>query len=267
MLATTAAGPAQASSAPRHAGFTYRFTMSINASKWLLLALGLFSMSASAGSAAAGAGAAREALQRFTDGVRTFQAHFDQVQTDDHGHITAQSSGEFWLERPGKSAGAGSTGRFRWAYEKPYEQLTVCDGDKLWSWDPDLEQVTVRSARQALVGTPAALLSQRAMLGDAFTIQDAGDDGGLHTVRLVPKSGDSDFKSIELELDKDGAPVKMHFADQIGGHSDISFTAVKTNAAIDDAQFHFTPPKGAEIVNGDAPPQQHGPAATESRAQ
>jgi outer membrane lipoprotein carrier protein len=205
----------------------------------------------------AGAEVARDNLKRFADGVRTFEAHFEQTQTDDHGEVTNRSSGAFWLARPA-AGNADAAGRFRWAYEKPYEQLTVCDGSKLWSYDPDLEQVTVRDARQALNGTPAALLSQRTVLSDAFSLQDAGAEGDLRVVRLVPRSKDSDFKSIELALNGDGAPVRMRFADQIGGHSEVSFSGIRTNQSIDPVQFQFTPPKGAEVVDGDAAPRSKG---------
>jgi len=192
------------------------------------------------------ADSAQDALKRFTDGVQTFDAHFDQVQTNDKGQVTARSSGHFWLARP--SAG-NATGKFRWAYEKPYTQATICDGAKLWAYDPDLNQVTVREAKSALAGTPAELLSQKTALNTAFTLQDGGMQGDTRQVTLLPKSKDSDFKSIDLTLNKEGAPVRMRFADQIGGISEVTFSDVHTNAAIDPAQFQFTPPKGAEIVN------------------
>ncbi|MGH8432002.1 MAG: outer membrane lipoprotein chaperone LolA, partial [Solimonas sp.] len=131
------------------------------------------------------------ALKRFADGVQTLSADFDQVQTDEDGRVTGSSSGRMSLSRPG---------RFRWAYDKPYTQLMVCDGRKIWLYDPDLAQVTVRPAEQALNGTPAALLSQRALLSDAFTLQDGGSEGGARIVKLLPRSADSDFKSIELWL-------------------------------------------------------------------
>jgi outer membrane lipoprotein carrier protein len=199
--------------------------------------------------AAAGADSAQDALKRFTDGVQTFEAHFEQQQTDEHGRVTASSSGHFWLARPG--AANGAAGKFRWAYEKPYDQLTVCDGDKLWSYDPDLSQVTVRAAKAALAGTPAELLSQKTALAAAFTVKDGGSEEGDHVVMLVPKGKDSDFKSIQLELDKDGAPVRMHFADQLGGSSEVKFSEIKANPKIDPAEFQFSPPKGAEVVDGD----------------
>jgi len=208
--------------------------------------LAIFAMSLLFPIAESRSDSAQDALKRFTDGVQTFDAHFDQVQTTDKGQVTARSSGHFWLARPTAATG---TGKFRWAYEKPYVQATICDGAKLWAYDPDLNQVTVRDAKSALAGTPAELLSQKTALATAFTVKDAGMDGDTRLVNLVPKSKDSDFKSIELALNKDGAPVRMRFADQIGGNSEVTFTEVHTNAKIDASQFQFTPPKGAEIVN------------------
>lgn len=192
------------------------------------------------------ADSARDALKRFADKVTTFQAHFDQVQTDDHGNITNRSSGEFWLSRPGK---------FRWAYEKPYAQLTVTDGQALWSYDPDLNQATVRAAQTALTGTPAELLSQRVHLESSFTIEDAGRDGDARLVRLLPKFQDSDFKSIDLSIGDNGAPQRMHFYSQIGTASEISFSEIKLNEPIAADEFQFTPPKDTEIVNADGGPK------------
>lgn len=211
-------------------------------------------LAASLLAAIAQADSAQDALKRFVDGVQTFDAHFDQTQTDDRGQVTNRSSGSFLLARP--AVGAQTIGRFRWAYEKPYEQVSICDGAKLWAYDPDLNQVTVRNAQAALVGTPAALLSQRGALTDAFVVQDAGSEGEARLVRLIPKAKDSDFKSIELAIDKAGAPLRMHFQDQIGGSSEVRFSAIKVNAKIDDRQFQFTPPKGTEVVDADAAPKR-----------
>lgn len=201
----------------------------------------------------ASADAAQDALKRFVDGVQTFDARFEQTQTDDRGKVLGRSSGHFLLARPPASSKTG-VGRFRWAYEKPYEQLSICDGVKLWAYDPDLDQVTVRNARSALAGTPAALLSQRGGLTEAFIVQDGGGDGDTKIVRLLPKAKDGDFKLIELSIDKAGAPQKMRFEDPIGGSSVVLFSAIKTNQAIDAAQFQFVPPKGTEVVDGDSGP-------------
>jgi outer membrane lipoprotein carrier protein len=204
--------------------------------------------------ATAQADTAQDALKRFVDGVQTFEAHFDQVQTDERGQVANRSSGQFWLGRPAANSKA-DIGKFRWAYEKPYEQISVCDGAKLWAYDPDLNQVTVRNAHTALAGTPAALLSQRTGLSEAFVIQDAGSEGDARIVRLLPRAKDADFKSIELAIDKTGAPQRMRFQDQIGGSSEVKFSVIKTNAKIDEKQFQFTPPKGTEVVNADADPR------------
>jgi len=179
-------------------------------------------------------------LRKFVDGVQTLTADFSQVQSDEGGKVTGSSSGKLALSRPGK---------FRWTYEKPYAQLMVCDGKKIYLYDPDLAQVTVRSAEAALTGTPAALLAQKAQLGEAYTLQDGGKDNGASIVKLLPKSADGDFKSIELWL-ANGVPQRMRFHDQLGGRTDIRFTGIKTNIKVDAAQFKFTPPKGAEVVDG-----------------
>jgi len=180
------------------------------------------------------------ALKRFVDGVQTLSADFAQVQTDEDGKQTGSSSGTMALARPG---------RFRWTYQKPYDQLMVCDGRKIWLYDADLAQVTVRPAEQALSGTPAALLSQKALLSEAFTLQDGGSEGKAQIVKLLPKSVESDFKSIELWLIA-GVPQRMRFHDQLGGRTDIRFSGIKSNPRLDEAQFRFTPPKGVEVVEG-----------------
>jgi len=221
-------------------------------SSLLLVSLALLSGTARAESI-------QDALKRFVDGVQTFDAAFEQVQTDERGKVTGRSSGSFLLSRPPAGAKASDVGRFRWAYVKPYEQLSICDGTKLWAYDPDLNQVTVRNARTALAGTPAALLSQRGGLTEAFIVQDGGSDSAgnadWRVVRLLPKAKDGDFKLIELTLDKSGAPQKMRFEDPIGGSSVVQFSATKTNQPIDAKQFQFTPPKGTEVVDGDSAPQ------------
>ena len=188
--------------------------------------------------ATASAQEAQAALERFVGGVQTLSAQFTQVQTDEQGKVLASSAGSMLLSRPGK---------FRWTYTTPYQQLIVCDGAKVWLYDEDLSQVTVRPAGDALRGTPAELLSQRVLLGETFEISDGGSQGKLRIVRLKPKQADSDFKSIELSLDG-GTPVRMKFHDQLGGITDVAFNQVRLNPLLDAAQFRFTPPQGVEVV-------------------
>ena len=184
------------------------------------------------------------ALARFLDGVKSFQASFTQTQTDERGQKIQSSSGVMALSRPGK---------FRWQYAAPAEQLIVTDGAKLWLYDQDLKQVTVRPAEEALQGTPAALLAQKKTLTDAFTVTDEGDADGVKQLKLVPKSKESDFENVSLWL-KDGAPVRMLFRDTLGGATDIRFSATRTNGKLDAALFRFTPPRGVEVIDSSISP-------------
>ena len=142
-------------------------------------------------------------------------------------------------------------GRFRWEYQAPNTQLIVTDGSTLWLYDADLKQVTVRSAADALQGTPAALLSQKKTLTEAFTVQDEGEDKGVRQLKLVPKSKESDFQDVTLWL-QGAAPVRMTFRDTLGGATDIRFDAAQTNGKLDAALFRFTPPKGVEVIDSTA---------------
>lgn len=185
---------------------------------------------------------AEAALARFLDGVSSYQASFTQVQTDERGMKIQASHGTMALSRPGK---------FRWQYAAPSEQLIVTDGNKLWLYDEDLKQVTVRPAEEALQGTPAALLSQKKTLTETFTVSDEGDADGVKKLKLKPKSKDSDFEDVSLWL-RSGSPVRMVFRDTLGGATDISFTQAKTNTRLDAGLFHFTPPKGVEVIDAES---------------
>lgn len=185
---------------------------------------------------------ARAELQRFIDGVQVLEARFEQKQTDEDGAVTATSSGTMAIARPG---------RFRWDYQAPYAQLMVCDGRKIWLYDPDLAQVTVRPAAEALAGTPAALLSQGGALAESFTLEDAGRDGEASVVRLTPKSADSDFRAIELSL-RAGVPQRMTFFDQLGGTTEIRFSELRSGGRVDESRFRFVSPPGVEVVDGTA---------------
>lgn len=195
------------------------------------------------------AGPADDALQRFVDGTKTLTAHFEQVQVDENNEVISRRSGQFDLARPG---------HFRWNYDKPYAQLMVCDGNKIWNYEPDLAQVTVRPADVVLKGTPASLLAQQRQLGDAFVIESGGKQDGADVVRLKPKNDSeqtSDFQSIELWLNR-GVPLRMKFYDALGGSTEVRFSDVKTGIKLDPKIFKFTPPKGTEVVGEDAGAQR-----------
>lgn len=184
------------------------------------------------------AASAEDELRQFVEQVNTLSGRFAQTQMDEHGELVSSGAGTLAIARPG---------RFRWNYEQPYAQLMVCDGTRIWAYDPDLRQVTVRPAGEALAGTPAELLAQKARLSDNFRIEDRGQTKGLRHVRLVPKNEQGDFKSIELWL-KAGVPQRLKFADPLGGSTEVELRDLKVNAAVDASEFRFTPPKGVEVV-------------------
>lgn len=185
-------------------------------------------------------------LKRFVNDTRTVSAKFTQIQTNERGEKLASSSGEMILSRPG---------RFRWSYTQPYDQLMVCDGAKIWLYDPDLSQVTVRPAAEALSGTPAALLAQKSTLTDQFSIEELGQRQGSEGVRLRPLNADGDFEAIELWLSR-GAPDRMVFLDRIGNRTEVAFSQIQVNGKIDETQLRFKPPKGVEVVESGGGPQR-----------
>lgn len=185
-----------------------------------------------------------QALAKFVDGVQTLQAGFTQTQTDERGETLGQSSGAMTLSRPGK---------FRWEYRAPTPQLIVTDGSKLWLYDRDLQQVTVRPAAEALQGTPVALLSQKQTLTDSFVVSDLGAEQGARRLRLTPKAKDSDFQSVDLWL-KSATPVRMLFKDQLGGATDIRFSDIRSNGRVDAGLFRFQPPAGVEVIDAATAP-------------
>ena len=186
-----------------------------------------------------GRAASPAALTQFLDGVQRFEARFTQVQTDERGLKIAESSGRMALQRPGK---------FRWQVQEGAAQLIVTDGSTLWIYDEDLQQVTQRLAADALQGSPAALLSQRSALAEAFEIRDEGLESGVRKLHLTPRSKDSDFQDVQLWL-REGAPERMVFHDTLGGATDIRFSQARVNGRLDAALFRFTPPKGVEVID------------------
>lgn len=195
------------------------------------------------GGNAAAAEVGQRQLERFLSEVSTLTAAFTQVQMDEDGAVLAQSSGRLWISRPD---------RFRWQYDTPYEQLVVCDGKVVWSYDPDLEQATRRPAGEALAGTPAALLSRRADALQGFKVQSIRGEDDRAGVALEPEQADSDFAGIRLWF-VDGVPTELQFEDQLGGTTQIRLTDAQRNQTLGDAQFAFQPPKDTEVIEAGSP--------------
>jgi outer membrane lipoprotein carrier protein len=177
-------------------------------------------------------------LHEFLKSTRTLKADFAQSVIGKNGRKPQLSSGTVAISRPGK---------LRWEILKPYPQLVVGDGDKIWIHDPELQQVTVRKAGQAIGGSPAALLSGSNELEKNFNLREAGNADGLNWVEAVPKSGDSGFEKVSLGLL--GSELKaMDLIDSFGQTTQIRFSRVERNPALPASTFSFKPPAGTDVV-------------------
>ena len=197
--------------------------------KSLLIALALLPLPALAGGTAQ--------LRQFL--AATPQAHGSFVQTviGREGTKPRESSGLFAFARPGK---------FRWSYEKPYKQLLVSDGRKLWTYDPDLNQVSIGVVGRLLGASPAALLAGES-LDENFTLSDAGSRDGLEFVEALPKAKESGFERMRIGL-RGNLPVRMEIVDAFGQTSVLTLGQIETGRALPADTFRFAPPVGADVV-------------------
>lgn len=186
------------------------------------------------------AGEGRDMLERFLTETQTMTANFKQTLTANDGRSLQESSGEFYLKRPGK---------FRWNYNEPYPQEIVSDGEQVWIFDVDLEQVTVQQHGPAQNNTPIALLQNKQKLEDAFEIHELGMKAGLHRLELLNKKNDVDFDRIVIGLDNKGLRfLQLH--DQFEQTTDIYFSELQANPKLDPSIFQFTPPEGVDVFGG-----------------
>lgn len=212
----------------------------IRARRVLLQVVSGVALAAAALTAGASDGVAQ--LRAFVEGARSAEGEFEQVVTAQSGRRPQEASGSFAYARPG---------RFHWEYARPYRQVLVGDGKMLWSWDPDLNQVTVREIGDALGATPAAILFGSGALEDSFELADGGEHDGLAWAEARPKQTDSGFEALRIGL-ADGQLRRMEMRDHFGQTTVIRFTRLRANPALAADRFSFTPPAGADII-GDVP--------------
>lgn len=177
-------------------------------------------------------------LKAFIAGAKTAEADFSQTVSDKNGRVTQQASGRMAFARPGK---------FRWDYSKPYEQVIVGDGVKLWLYDADLEQVTVKTLGDVVAGTPAALLAGDNAIEKYFVLKNAGEADGLEWLEATPKNKDTSFERIRMGF-KGDTLVQMELFDFFGQRTTLKLSRMVRNPAIPASRFTFTPPKGADII-------------------
>jgi len=181
-------------------------------------------------------------LHHFLDTTKTLRAEFAQIVVAKNGKKPQQSTGLVMLSRPGK---------FRWQIEKPYAQLLVGDGEKVWIYDPDLRQVTVKKVDAALGSTPAALLvgdsSGKNSLEKNFSLREAGEREGYEWVEATPKTPDSGFEKLQLGFEGNALKA-MELSDNFGQTTSLIFLRLESNPALPSSLFHFAPPAGVDVI-------------------
>jgi len=177
-------------------------------------------------------------LNQFMSSTITATGEFDQRVYNRDRKLTQESRGTFAFARPS---------RFRWIYSKPYPQVIVGDGARVWVYDEDLNQVTVRKLGQALGATPAALLAGANDALKAFEIKDEGTRDGLEWIEAVPRDKESGFERIRMGFGFSGIE-RMELVDAFGQTTELRFRGLQRNPRVDPALFSFTPPKGADVV-------------------
>ncbi|NKJ20058.1 outer membrane lipoprotein chaperone LolA [Dyella sp. SG609] len=201
-----------------------------------------------AGAVHAAAGPARARLDTFAIGLHALTGQFTQILTDANGNKGKSSSGTLSLEAPRQ---------FRWETLAPYKQTIVADGSRVWLYDPDLEQVTVRVQSTEEAHSPLTVLTDLKQMDRDFKVTEQGEHDGLAWLRLTSTAKDPQFDYADLGFDANGL-ARMTFRDQLGAVTEIRFANWQRNPAIPPATFNFVPPKGADVI-GDAPVIQTQP--------
>ena len=196
----------------------------------------IFATALLAGNALAGA---RDDLKAFTSGLKGLDGQFTQQVYDARGKLKETSSGRVALSAPRL---------FRWEYAKPYPQLIVADGRKVWVYDPDLQQVTVREQGSEEQNSPLSALIDPAKLDRQFNVKEGGTADGLQWLTLTPKSeGDASFQSARLGFGKSGL-ARMDVVDAVGQNTKITFAGWKRNPAFAATTFKYAPARGVDVV-------------------
>ncbi|MBO9663108.1 outer membrane lipoprotein chaperone LolA [Dokdonella sp.] len=193
--------------------------------------------------AAQAADSARARMEAFSKGLRSVTAQFAQTVTDANGHRGDESRGALSLEAPRQ---------FRWETKEPYQQTIVADGERVWIYEPDLQQVSVRNQSSEEAHSPLTVLTDLSQLDSQFASGEGGEREGLVWLKLTSKAKEPEFEYAELGFDAAGL-VRMRFKDQLGNTTEIRFADWKRNPNLPAATFKFTPPKGVDVI-GDLKP-------------
>ena len=199
--------------------------------KTIVLLLCLFSFNAVAQDAMA-----IQQLRNFLENTKSLSARFQQKLVDEYGGLMQQSAGTLNMQKPGK---------FRWDYILPYSQNIISNGEKIWMYDSELEQVNVRPYDQ-MQSSPVNLLDNQ-KLDDQFIIESLPFTENQYWVRLTPKSTESDFKKMLVGL-QNGKIKSMRFRDNFNQQTDIEFEQLVVNPKFKKDNFEFIAPEGTDVM-------------------
>lgn len=186
-------------------------------------------------------GFAQPILDNFLKDLSSLKAQFEQQLFNETGKLIETSQGQMYIKRPNQ---------FRWDYQKPYHQLIVADGENVWIYDPDLEQVTMKKLTQALGKTPALLLSSNRPIEEDFFVNPLPTKADITRLELLPKDAQAQFDSIRLNL-RGETLLGFELVDNLGQTTLITFKQTERNQKLEESLFIFTPPAGVDVVTED----------------
>ena len=181
---------------------------------------------------------ARSRLEAFSGRIHTISAHFEQSVIGARGNRGEASTGTLALKAPRQ---------FRWHTTAPFEQLIVADGNRVWIYDPDLEQVSVRGQGAEEAHSPLAVLTDLSRLDLEFTTSEVGEREGLRWLKLISKAKEPEFAFAELGFDTHSL-IRMRFEDSLGNTTEIRFSDWQNDPKLPADTFTFTPPAGVDVV-------------------
>lgn len=181
-----------------------------------------------------------EHLRDFVQKTQTFKASFHQKLLDQQYQVIQEASGSMMFQRPGK---------FRWVYEKPYQQLIVGDGNRVWFYDQDLNQVTVRQLDLAIGNSPAALLAGSSAIEKDFNLTDINVEDEIDWLEATPKHKETNFELIRMGFSKTGKLQEMILRDNFGQFTLLVFSETDFNPSLASELFQFKPPSGADVIS------------------
>ena len=184
------------------------------------------------------AASAQEQLRNFVSTVTAATGSFSQYTVNDQGRTQPAQTGVFSFQRPGK---------FKWAVQKPYEQLVISDGRQVFQFDPDLAQVTERKVDAAIGTSPAAILFGSGSLEQSFDVSALPAKDGVDWLRAKPRTADAGFSRVDIGM-KDNLPVRVELLDSFGQTTRVDLSSIAANPSLPAKEFEFTAPKGVDIV-------------------